>query len=1750
MRRYLARFFIAFILPAFFVAANVQAAVTSGVPEVEDRSGAAARLLEHTQSLKLRLEALQVDAKIDGMSLREVLAHKSLEENVAGFVKNNRIELELAAHPDAPESWLMAAQGFAKVGRSDDAATAAWQAYQLAEKDKDKALALERLATHAREEERGQHAVDLLDYALTLDDTKERRAYRDAVKAQFALRVTDVSVDVEAFSPTACIILSENLMAGTTAKVEDYVRLPGGLDVSLRANGNRICMGGLAYGQEFKVTVLAGLMGAGGSRLHSDVSRTVVVPNREARINFGNGTYVLPRVGDETVPLKTVNMSGVKLKLYRVSDRGLVPLLNSGVKSDALYEWSENRLDSEYGTLIWEGAMDVENVPNKDVTTLVPVRDLIDDKGPGIYALVAADPAEDKNERYRYEHQAQWLLISDLGMMTLSGDDGLHVFVHSLATTKAQRNVKLTLVARDNSILKTLETDRGGHAAFGPALLRGEGGASPAVVVAETDKGDYAFLTLDGPALDLSDRGTSGRKAAGPLDAYMFTERGIYRPGEVVHVSALMRSARAAAVAGLPLTFKVFRPDGMEAVKTSLTGDRFGGYAYDLSLSPGARTGLWRAALYADDEEKSVGEVRFSVDEFVPERLSTTLETTETYVTGDTPVSASVQADFLYGAPGADLSGILDVRLERDPLPFPEYPAYHFGLVQEDYKPAPPNRQDFVTGESGNARVSVAFAPLPDTSQALRARLRAEVVDVGGRPVADTVLLPVRQSPVMLGVKAGDGAGFDTDEQANIDIVALSAEGKPLADHQLTAVWVREHYQYNWYRLDGSWRFRSTTVDEVIAEEAVVTGAEGTLSLARMLGSGRYRIDVFDEAGKSASSTRFHVGWWSAVTSPDVPDALELTLEDTALRAGDRLRGFVKAPFEGRALITIVNERLVEHKLVTLDKDGSAFDFKVAEDWGPGAYVLATALRPGAGELSRLPVRATGLAWFSVGRKGHVVELEIDAPEVALPGKTVSLPIHVKGGQPGEEMKVILAAVDEGILNITRFNSPDPDAFYYGQRAFSMDLRDVYGRLIRPEEGARGTLRTGGDIVVVSGSRRMMTKDEASNLFAAITRTSRTVALLRRDITLGKDGAAMVDLDLPDFAGRLRLMAVAYGATMVGVGEGALTVRTPIVAELILPRFLAPGDSAEATLSVQNLSGAASDVRVMLRSDGEAVELAAGAESSFTLEHKERRDLPVKVTGVMPGDASLHLTLASSDADDIRRDWGITVRAAWPYATRRTSEGIAPGERMEIAPTDMDAFYKITTSGQLTLSSRPNLEADRMMRTLNAYGYRCSEQTVSRAIPALYYGKLSRLYDLPGSKSDADNLVERSIVMLLDRQKGDGSFGVWSLSGSSNEWIDAYVTDFLLHAAEAGFDVPDATTKLSLMRLKRMIARRGRGNIEAQAYAFYVLARVGDVSASEVRYFADQFAAKLHSPLARAQVAAALSHVGERQAAEDLFARAHKSARDANYYGDYGTDLRDRAAFAALLAEVMPTAPYMAELANILEREVAEDGWLSTQEMAWVARAAAAFAGEGNGQLTARVNDDTVSAAKGLWSGEIGDEVPVGALMVANTSDRAIRAVKTLRGVPVAAPEPAEEGLRVSRAYFDMDGKPVDMNRVKRNDRIVVLIEGVATAAAVRETLVVDMLPAGLEIETTDVSSFKFLPTLSPVEFTDARDDRFVGVVKLGTWSGWRNNRFRLAYVVRAVTPGDYVMPGAFAEDMYKPQYHAQGSVHRIQVGK
>jgi uncharacterized protein YfaS (alpha-2-macroglobulin family) len=976
------------------------------------------------------------------------------------------------------------------------------------------------------------------------------------------------------------------------------------------------------------------------------------------------------------------------------------------------------------------------------------------------------------------------------------------------------------------------------------------------------------------------------------------------------------------------------------------------------------------------------------------------------------------------------------------------------------------------------------------------------------------------------------------DGETGYDLVALDPAGEPVPGRRVAYEWVREIYDYSWYQQNGEWRFRTTVYDEVVAVGETELDDGGRGRIARQLDNGRYRLDVFDPDSGSAASHRFFAGWWYGPPAPDVPDALELSLEATSLGHGDRLKAFVRAPFAGTAVVTVMNERLRHRLTLDLPPEGAEISVPVDGAWGPGAYLMVTAFRPDAGTPSPLPTRAMGLSWFAIDRDARSLQVAIETPESVLPRQTVELPITVAGAAGGEPIRLTLAAVDEGILQLTNYASPRPDDHFLGQRRLAVDVRDLYGRLIRPAEGRRGRLRSGGD------------KAALENLQGVSLRTVKTVALYQRDILPDGQGRATVTLDLPDFNGRLRLMAVAYGKTRFGGGDAPLVVRDPLIADLLLPRFLALGDEAQVTLDLHNLSGATQSLDIAVSADG-AVAVAGERAFRLSLEADARRTLSLTLDGARVGEGRLGLLVTGGGLAAIERSWDIAVRPAQPYITRREVNYLEPGDRAALTASSFPGVLAETLAANITVTAGTDFNLPELLDSLDRYPYGCTEQTISRALPLLYYGDLAQGAGRERDDQDSQRKVDRSIRRVLERQRSDGSFAVWQSFGSRHPWLTAYAFDFLTRSREAGYDVPPAAYEHTLTWLRNFAERDG-GDRYARAYAYYVLARVGQVKAGSLRYFAETHGDQIRTRLGLGHLAAGLAVLGEGERAEAVFEKAIAKRRPKGvHFADYGSDLRDGAAIAALLAEAFPGTTRLHRLATALERAFDRRRYFSTQEEAWLVLATHGLNRGAGTQYRVALNDYSVVAGREALRAKLTAETLQDGYSVENLGDSPLRFITAVRAVPKAPLPAVAEGFSLTRTFYTADGDLTHPEAVTQNDRFVVLIEGRSENQREQQALVVDLLPAGFEIENPalggekEKTAFGFLPPLTEPAFTAARDDRFVAALDLRG-----DERFAVAYLVRAVTPGRFALPGSFVEDMYSPRYHARGAASTITIAR
>ncbi|OYQ34514.1 hypothetical protein CHU95_10855 [Niveispirillum lacus] len=1581
-------------------------------------------------------------------------------------------------------------------------------------------------------------------------------------------RFTRVTTQASGAVAEACLVFNKPLDETGTVNYADYVDLPTEVKAGFRVQREKLCLSGLAFGREFSVGIRPGLPAAADGALVEGQNVTLALNDRPPAVALGQG-FILPRETGDGLPITTVNVERLSIKLYRVGDRMLARMRQDFVDERSIYPYSARDVQEDEGRLVWQGEIPVQGPRNSAVTTLFPLADAVGRTEPGAYLLVAANPdaprAGDEEGLYYsedYRPQAgQWLVQSDLGLTSFRGDDGLTLSIRSLASAKPLAGVSITLIARNNEVLGEAKSDGSGMVRFQAGLLRGEGGMAPVMIMAYGAGGDFNFLDLRRPGFDLSDRGVEGRRPAAAADAFLYTERGIYRPGETVELIALLRDREALALPSRRLTITVKRPDGKEHQRFELPDEGGGAGHLSITLPASANRGQWEAAAHADPEGPAIGTVRFQVQDFVPQRLAVTIDNKPNRLSPGEALSLAVNARFLYGAPGSALAGEARLTLEPDPAPFPRHKGFRWGMPADEFTVEPVELTISETDAAGQTQVTGTVpADLPGT-QPLRADIYVAIREPGGRATAEHVYVPVPVTPVSIGIRPQFADAVPEGARAGFEVMVVDEDGNPVVAKGLSWRLVKDTSTWQWFRSGGAWKYQRVPQEKLVASGTLDVGADKPSVLSQAVTWGGYRLIVTDSASKAETALAFSSGWYGD-SGPDRPDRLKLAADRAGYAPGDTARLRIDSEAAGEALLVIANERVHETRTIAVPAGGTDVQVTMGADWGPGAYALVTLYRPLTEKLGHAPVRAVGVAWLGLDAGRRTLGVTITAPQRVLRRQTVEVPVAISGA--GKQAHVTLAAVDQGILQLTRFTTPKPQEHFLAKRQLGVSMRDDYGRLIRAQaqsddQGGDGFGGRGLDVV-----------------------PTRTVALFSGIVPLDARGKANIPLTIPDFQGELRLMAVAWDAEKLGSAETRLTVRDPVVAELILPRFLSPADAGRATVLLHNVEGMAGDYRVSVLAKGP---VAGGlAERTINLAAGERQVFSVPLDGNAAGIGTVTLSVSGPGGFKVDRAWPIQVRPPQLPVTREMVATLAPGENLLLPADLLEGMVPGSESVALSVSRWQGLDVPGMLRWLDRYPFGCLEQTVSRAMPLLWFNDLALMAGSAQDKGIADR-VQNSVDRVLSLQDREGGFRMWGQYGdAADPWMSVFAMDFLELASDQGFVVPADALMLGRQWLGNATTRSYPPAV--RAYASWVLARKGKANAGDLRYFHDSTMPT--QALAAAHLGAALDAVGERARAGQSFAAAQRQLADwqANEAAEqqardkarrtgqtatlpertdtYGSRLRDTYAVASLMAAGGRGAGVPGILDSVGMLDSRADA-TNTQEKAWMLRAAANLAPKG-----VRLSVALDGAALGT-----GDPVSVpltperlrSGVTLANQGETGLYRTLSVEGVPVDPVPATEAGITLRKSLYSADGLVIDPASVKQNDRIIIVVEGNASEAAIRgDYAILDLLPAGLEVEGVirpEQASYAWLGRLSDTNIAEGRDDRFVAAVSLPVYreddkgaiglSGFSLDRrwgFRIAYVVRAVSPGRFALPAALAEHMYVPKVKARTAMGRLEIAE
>ncbi|RVT99603.1 alpha-2-macroglobulin family protein [Rhodovarius crocodyli] len=1540
-------------------------------------------------------------------------------------------------------------------------------------------------------------------------EQRYRTMLADAVRAA-GLLVRSVTMNAEAEPPSACIRFTAPLSERTDWQPADWVRTePARPDIAVTREGQQLCIAGLPHGETTRVILRSGLPGAQDLRLSRDTPVPVSMPNRAARIAFDGSRFILPRGQQARVGLGTVNLSALSLTLIRVGERALVPAQRYQNGLADLDGYEVESMAESYGRTIWEGRAELPAlVPNTSQRVVLPLPEALRSAGPGLY-LLRARPGDGSG---REVSAGLPIFVTDLGLTAWRSTQGLAVQARGLQTGRPLAGVKLSLLARNNDILAEAESDADGVVRFAAPLLRGEGAAAPVAVHALLGD-DLMALSLDAAAFDLTDRGASGIAHPGPLDVFLYTERGIYRPGETIQATALLRDA-SGAPQDIPVRLRLRRPNGQVAAEAVPAREPGGAIQWSAPLPTGAPAGLWKLEAITDPDLPALASLDLRVDAFVPERLEVNIPDPG-MLRLDQPLNVPITARFLYGAPAEGLGGSAEVTFTAQRSPFTQWPGFEFGLVDEIFEPPLNSLQVPPTDAQGRTTLEVSLARQPDTTRPLTARIDVALEEPGGRASRQSITVPVRPRGRLIGIKPLFQYAVDANTEAAFEILALSPDLAPTAT-PLTWRLVRERPEWRLTSSGGTPRYAIFWRSEPV-ENGQIQSAAQPVRLARSLPFGRYRLEVQEPGGLGISSIRFRSGWAISVDAGEAPDKVDVASDRQGYAPGDTARLRITSPFPGVASVAVLTDRLLSIQEVAVPAGGAQVSVPVDAAWGAGAHVAVTVFRPGETREGQ-PARALGLAWLQIDPASRALQVAIEGPERITPRQRVTIPVRVGGA--GGVAHLTLAAVDEGILRLTRFATPDPLTHYTGRRALGVDIRDDYGRLIPPPEGGLATLRQGGDDMGDIG---------------AIPIPQRNVVLFSGVVATDANGVAQVTLDVPDFAGELRLMAVAWAGNKVGAAGRALTVRDPVVAEAVLPRFLAPGDEARLPVLLHNLDLPAGEVTATLTAEG-AIALAGETRVSANLANGARHRGAATLRATAPGEGVLRLAVTGPQGFSVTRESRIIVRSSRPILTEVAGQEIPAGQERALAlPAER---YLAGWRASVRFGGPVRYDVPGMLRALEAFPLDCTEQASSRALGLAAVGEWGG--------DDRAARLQTAVNSILNRQRYDGSFALWSAQGDGKGWLTAYATEALLRARTAGAAVPEAALNAVLQNLEEGLEDAFESNPEGlatQAYRLHALAMGGRVRLGAARRLLERLD-DLPTPLAKAQLAATFARGGDVGRAETAFNAALAAPARRFWLADYGTAARDAMAVTVLLAESGVLPARLSEARSRLPGAEFRPDMTSTQERGWALLTAQVL---GRGGLPPAI---TLNGAAQTATGPILTLPMTAAATARNTASAPVWAAVSITGIPATAQPAARNGMRIARRFFAMDGSALNLDTLRSGTDFIIQIEARAETGQAHEAMLQQGLPAGWEVVTRypagDTPGMAFLGTLSEPVATPALDDRLAAAISFSQGE----SLVRMAWRVRSTTPGRYELPGADVSDMYRPEFFARQNAGRVTVAE
>ncbi len=1489
-----------------------------------------------------------------------------------------------------------------------------------------------------------------------------------------------------------------------------------------------------------------------GVRAEGDLELSACLPDLKPEAGLADGGRYLTALGSRRLRIESVNLGAFSVESRRIYPNNVAELVHQ--EQSAPWYWGE-RAGGNIASPVRQREIRIPDAPRNQVHgRWFELSELTGETAAGIFALTLA-----ADEIPGWEQARRIIVVTDLGLsvQTLPGE--ALVRAASIREGHPLPGVRVEIRNSPNQLLAAGETAPDGCLRL--ELPAGEG-IEPYLVTAQNGD-DFNFLPLPGS------RVRCGRKLSGPdfppdpAQAFLYTDRGVYRPGETVHCRALLRKADFSLPDPFPVGLRILGPDGrLFRELAGFTGD-LAAAEFSLDLPDYAGDGFYRLELILPGAGSVLGRAGFRVADFVPPSLEVAIAPPGDAVPGEELVFG-VSSRYYTGTPAGGL--LLKGRLDFLPLPFRPagWEDWAFGDEEKKYVPGGGREFNLQLDEEGQAEIAADAPADIFPPAALEASLSASVIEAGGRAVTARGAARIHPYPFYVGIRGVlNDQTLPSGSPVRLEIAAVNPGGAVRADTPALEASISRITWPSVLSRDDNGNYSYTSHRRV--EEPWLSGTvslqsgRGTFEFSPA-GWGEHLLQVRDPESGSSTSLVFRSSDSDQDSFPwslEFPERVEVSPIGGPFRPGETARISVRAPFGGYGLLQVETSRLVGWEAFTLEGNSTVLSVTLDESCLPGVHCTVSVYRPLARNGEPAPARAVGSVYLPVVEEKYRLALEVSSPPELRPGEELDLAFTLNDflghPVPGE---ITAAVVDEGILALTGFAAPDPFGFFSSPRRALGALHDLYSLLLpdREEGVIGGPSAPGGD-----GE----TEPLAGRLSPLQVSRFQPFALWSGPLASGEDGRANWSIRLPEFSGKLRVMAVASSTRGVGGGTAELLVRSPLEISDSLPRFLAPGDTCRPAFTVRNLSAGDGALSCAVSARG-ALALAGGEPWHWEGELEEGRETSLVVplrAGEAPGEASLVFT-ASLGGETVSRTFHLPVRPPSPRMSRVETVVVRAGETWKFPP--LPDSYPGSNRARLTCSGLPDTLLTPGLDFLLEYPYGCLEQTASTVFPLIYLKDLLPA-GLPGGAGQG--MVEEGIRRIIGMQTADGGFSYWPAGTTVNEPGSLYAAHFLLEASRHGYDVPRDRIDAALDWCQGRLRRREESSApdEAwrrrrfrEAYAAYNLALAGVPEEGAIRRLFELRSSL--TPGTAVTVAAAMARARIEPGEITALLEESEAAID-NQAGGPGahwleTPVRDLAMLLLARLETDPGSPSLPRLAEAIRRRQTNGRWSTTLENSLALMALGRYHRSRAGTdpsysavLTAAGEAEEAFTSQTAFTRSWEAEIP-GGLSVRNQGPGDLYLSGRFDYLPASGTVPEEErGIAVQRTWLRPDGSPLEGRELKRGDFLVAAITLDSRAARLDNLVVEDLLPGGLEIENPNLAASQALPpglfqSDLPAERVEMKDDRLI--LFTGDFSGRRT----FYYGVRALCPGDYLVPPVRVEAMYDPELRGARGSGRLLIGE